>query len=162
MSDIIQFHIERKGKKDMIQNLHVWIGCIHKNDISPWAFVYSDGKRNTFLSGKIKENNIDRVYLNIILEFLEWINPELVSSEKKYDITLYTNNTYSVNIISEWLEKWMRTDFKLDENTDRPNADLLRKISKYYVNHININIHNIFVKNEFTEKIKSLCDKELM
>jgi len=160
-----QFHRDRKKKdKEKVEDLHVWVkGIFDSDDVvtpkkSAWAFVYIDSKKDVvFVSGEGGESNNDRLQLIPIIEFLEWISGD----KCKRLITFYTSNNYIANVLNEWVDKWRKSDFKLPEGTDRPNADLLRKIDSLCLNHTSLIIKHQFSTNEFTEKVDSLCHTEL-
>ena len=154
MTEDLQFHFHRERKrehKDKVEELHVWV----KGGKDTWALVYIDGKREvTSLSGKELGCDPDRIQLIPILEFLRWM-----SGEKKRSVVINTNSCYVVNVLSEWIDKWKRTDFKLDTGGDRPNADILREIDTYRNNTV-LNMKSIDEDDDFNEKLNLLYDTE--
>ncbi|MDD4930605.1 MAG: hypothetical protein PHG66_00430 [Candidatus Colwellbacteria bacterium] len=152
-----QFHRERKKEKtEKIEEIQVWLKGVIGENKSTWAFVYIDGKKDiTFVSGESDIVNKERLQLVPVIEFLEWIG-----NERKRTITFYTESNYLVNVLNEWIDKWRKTQFKLPDGTDRPNADFLRKIESLRLYNTIIMKHQ-FAKNEFTEKVDDLCYTEL-
>ena len=111
----------KKDTKEKLESIQAWI----KSSEIKWSFVYVDGRKDIFSLCGIEENvDKNRLILISLLELLEWIN----DPEKKKILLVYTNSLYVVNCVSEWMDKWKRFDFKFDDETDRPNADILRKI----------------------------------
>ena len=162
-SSDFQFHRERKREvKEKIEDVHVWIKAISHKDRSSWAFVYMDGKKDfTCIFGKTDILDYDRLQLVLVVEFLEFLEfLECSGEQKKRSAVIYTDSIYLLNVLKEWVDKWKKSHFTLPDGSDRPNADLLRKVESLRGN-TTLNIKNLFTKNEFTEKIENLCQTEL-
>lgn len=159
-SENFQFHRERKRvSKDKIEEIQAWITNVCNTEKSSWAFVYLDGKREiTCVSGSnpYHSESPDRLSLIPVIEFLEWI-----LNDKKRSVTIHTNSSYLTNLLNEWIDKWKKSQFKLSDGEDRPNADLLRRIDALKTPNITLIMKNLFVDNEFTEKVEELCRTEL-
>ena len=153
-----QFHRERKREKtEKVEEIQVWVKGVLREHKSAWAFVYIDGKKDiTFVSGDSDISDNNRLQLIPVIEFLEWISGD----EKKRLVTFYTDSNYLVNVLKEWIDKWKKSQFKFADGTDRPNADLLRKVDTLRT-HTTLNMKHQFTVDEFTEKVEALCHNEL-
>ncbi len=145
---IIEFHKVKKDKRKK-ENFNVWVDSI----IGKWAFIYTDNKKRTTIMNGYESENLDlnRISLIPFVEFLEWIKDD--NKESKKYINLHTNNLYLKSLITEWIDKWKKTQFKIDDQF-RPNTDILKKI-EYFKSIMNIQIKFIF-KPEEEENIKKL------
>lgn len=127
----IQFYKGRKQNVEKIENVNVWLE-INQSE-TKWKFTVSPENKDTFtVSGESSETDENRLFLISLIETLEWIK-----NTNKKNVVIYVNNTYVINCISEWIVKWERNNFFIDSNDgstknkkERPNADLLRKISE--------------------------------
>jgi ribonuclease HI len=146
----VQFYKRRNKESggEKIENIQAWI----LNDGNLWSFIYINNKKEVFsLCGR--ENTIDKLknQLHPLIELLEWID----DPEKKKNVTIYTRSLYIVNCLTEWCDKWRRNNFKIDDNTDRPNADLLRKIDILKTN-LSLNVKFLISENDFFKQLKEL------
>jgi ribonuclease HI len=150
----VQFHRERRREK--IEEIFLWIKAIRKDSTSYWSFIAIDSKReSTSIFGSSDVENINRLQLIPVLEFLEMIN-----DSKKRNINLYTDSKYLLNLLNEWIDKWAKTDFKSPDGKDRPNADLLRRIESLR-QHKRFIVRNLFSRDEIMEQAEKLCCNEL-
>lgn len=152
----------RGRKKDVIEkleNIQAWIrGVSCDNKRGFWSFVYLNGKNElSSIYGSEENTDINRIDLIPLLELLEWID----ENDKKKNLIVYTKSSYVVNCVNEWIDKWKRSDFHIndDESSYRPNTDILRRIDMLKKN-INITVKLIMVENELSLKTVSLCEKE--
>ena len=144
----------KKRKKDKkIDTVNAWIkGNLSLNKEGRWSFIYTNGTKEIWsMYGDEIDTDKNRVILISLLELMEWIR----DSNNKKNLIVYTNSLYVVNCISEWLNKWKRTDFKVEDDTYRPNSDILRKIDKLK-EYINITVKLLTIENEFSNKANSL------
>jgi len=150
----VQFHRERRREK--IEEVFVWVKAIRKDSKSGWCFIFLDSKRESVsIFGTSDVENINRLQLIPVLEFLEMIN-----DTRKRNINMYTDSKYLLNLLNEWIDKWAKTDFKSPDGTDRPNSDLLRKIDPLR-QHKRFNVRNLFSRDEIMDKAEKLCYNEL-
>lgn len=146
----IQFYKKRnKEEKEKIENIQAWL---QNNDTGVWSFIYIDDKKDIFsLYGKDLSQDKNRIVLIPLIELLEWID----EPGKKKNLLLYTKSSYIVNCLNEWICKWIRTDFKIEDDKYRPNSDLLRKIDVLRTN-ITITVKLLLVENEFSKQSDKL------
>lgn len=150
----VQFYRKiKKEDKEKIENIQAWIKT--KPDNGLWAFVFIDNKKEIF-SFYGQELSEDKNHLQLIplIELLEWID----EPEKKKNLLVYTKSSYVVNCLTEWIDKWKRTDFKIEDKKDRPNADLLRKIDKLKTN-ITVTVKLLMAENDFSKQSEELITK---
>lgn len=135
----VVFYKSRRKDVEKIQNIQAWIKI---DKTGEWLIYFIDGKsENTVITGNDK-CDINRIGLSCICELMDCIyNPN-----KKKNLTVHINNTFSINCVSEWMDKWKKNDFKI-QNIDRPNVDLLKKIDVYKTS-INITLKTLFLDNE--------------
>lgn len=156
LQENVPFHIERKKDgKEKPENIQAWIKSSYENNEGSWSFVYINGKKDIFsFYGKENITDKNRIHLIPLLELMEWIDEPI----KKRNLIVYTTSIYVVNCISEWLDKWKRNDFKIEEKGYRPNSDILRKIDVLRVN-TTISVKLLMLENEFSSKADMLCHR---
>lgn len=144
-SEVVQFYTGRKkDSKEKIELVQSWI----KTKDNQWCFTCIDRKKDIFSIHGTADGDNDRISLVVILELMKWI-----ASDTKKTLIVYTNSSYAVNCISEWMNRWKRNDFKI-EDRDRPNADILRDIELLKIN-IDISMKLLMTDNEFSNKTYS-------
>ena len=149
----IPFYRRRKDTKSKPENVQAWIKCLNNS----WSFTLIDGNKENFsLYGNVEDEkvNINRMNLIPLLELMNWI----YDPKKKKNLTVYCNSSYVVNCMKEWLDKWKRHDFKIDDNTERPYADILRKIDSMR-SSIELTVKLLMVEDTFSERASSLLEK---
>jgi ribonuclease HI len=83
------------------------------------------------------------------------------------DVTIYSDSSYVVNAINEWLENWVKRDFKKVKNPDLWR-EYLKVAAPHRVHAVWVRGHNGHVENErcdelartMAEKIKAEMIKE--
>jgi hypothetical protein len=139
-----------------------------------WSFLYThnDNKETFSIHGEEKSSDKNRIVLIALVELMEWI----YNKDKKKILIVYTNSSYVVNCISDWCDKWRRTNYKINreyianefeysnidcdiqiKTMDRPNADILRRIDKLK-SHINIVVNRLMVENKYSIMTNDLID----
>lgn len=78
---------------------------------------------------------------------------------KKYEkINIYTDSMYSINSLTKWITKWIKTNFKNIKNTDIiiPIYDILKTTNKINFIHVRSHMKNdniISVRNNIVDKL---------
>jgi ribonuclease HI len=123
---------KKKDIKEKQEKIQAWIKGISRNNGNKWSFLYTniDNKETVSMYGEEKSSDENRIVLIALLELMEWI----YNKDKKKILIVYTNSSYVVNCISDWSDRWRRTNYK-------------RKIEK-------IEINEKIKKIEINEKIK--------
>jgi ribonuclease HI len=97
-----------------------------------WAAVIIDAKQHkTIVSGSCENTTNNQMELFAIIEALEWIiNKYDAKLRQHVVISLFSDSTYCVDTIREWLADWEATDYQISPGVLRPNVELLRKLSE--------------------------------
>ena len=90
-----------------------------------WSALVVDSKeKRTVICGGEKDTTNNRMELCAVIKGIEWILAEFDAETAKHvQISVFSDSTYCVNLIRDWLEKWRAIGF-----ASRPNADLLETI----------------------------------
>lgn len=100
-----------------------WVSTIEKDNL------YNKTNEKIKISGDEKGNHV-RIRLNGILETLLWVVGNTNSENFKYiTVNLFSNDPFVINLLTQWIPLWMSNNFYITENDERPNRDLLIKIS---------------------------------
>jgi ribonuclease HI len=129
---------EKKKIRELTYNVYT-NGCVdEKTNNGAWAFQVIDRyERKNILCNKVENTTKAEMDLCSILESIKWIikdtgdntGSSTIIVRKPEDISyicinLYSTSIYCVNIIREWLDKWI-----IEDNFEsRPNHVLLREI----------------------------------
>lgn len=131
-----------------------WVSSIDRDDI------YNKDTTSIKVSGDERDNHI-RIRLKGLLETLQWIvgntNEEMY---KHITVNLCCNDPYVVNLVNEWIPNWSQTDFNINDEDERPNKDLLSKISAISTK-INIKGQWISCKTQEMSGISTIVDESL-
>lgn len=147
----VQFCKVKRKSKQKIDNFQIWIRSAFnkENNKGSWCAISIDDKKDiTTLSGIEKNCNKNQIELVPLLEILEWIIDE---SERKKHVIIFTNSSYVINVIQEWIDKWKKNNFMINEDKERPNADILRKIDNVKQN-MSVTVKLLMKENDFSTK----------
>lgn len=103
-----------------------WLYVKHTDNKFCWSFTFFDDdtqSENIAVTGTYENMKSAEAHYLALLEGLNWLKS---MGERKF--LIYTDNIYLYNIIKEWLQKWEKTKFIIDETTNRPYIELLIKI----------------------------------
>jgi ribonuclease HI len=120
---VIPISEEKRRLKDLKYTLYTDGSCNNAgNKNGGWAVYIIDPNENVWLiSGSARETTSNRMEMTAIIEGLQWILEKYDLDIKKHvKITLFSDSTYCVNSIRDWMKDWRKNAF-----TGRPNSDLL-------------------------------------
>lgn len=96
------------------------------------------------IKGGEKNTTNNRMELKAVIEALKML-------KEPCEIELYSDSNYVVKAINEWLQNWIKKDFK-----NVKNVDLWKEFIKYAKPH---KIKAIWVKGHSGHKENEICDK---
>ena len=110
-----------------------------------WCAILRYKDKEKVISGGENHTTNNRMELTAVIEALKKL-------KMPCEIDLYADSTYVLKGINEWLDNWIKKDFK-----NVKNDDLWREFLKYSKNHkINVNWikgHSGHLENERCDKI---------
>lgn len=114
-----------------------------------WAALIVDGDDESIIRGGEKETTNNRMELTSIIKALEEITP---NSDNPPKVTIFSDSTYCVKGINEWLPGWIKSNFK-----GKKNIDIWREYLKVS-NGIDVTLkwvkaHNGHPQNEMVDSI---------
>jgi hypothetical protein len=113
-----------------------WLHAEIINDRKVWGFVFLDKKKNIeIVTGELNDEYVAksaneesfRLQLQPLVELLSWIQSENKTDNRRV-LIVNTKDVFTVNCISEWIDRWKKADFQISGGV-RPNSDLLSQIS---------------------------------
>ncbi len=162
----IEFYKKRKKEETKgLEKYNIWVDgytCKNKEE-KIWGFILLGKNKSISVTGKEENNekiNKYRIELIPVIEALQWINIDV--NEKK-NVVIYTSSNYVSSCIFEWIDKWKKNNYKINDETLRPNFDILQELDLFR-NNMFINVVLLNFKNslEFESKIndiKTLCSE---
>ncbi len=109
-----------------------------------WCALLRYKNHEKIISGGERETTNNRMELTAVIEALKAL-------KEPCEIELFSDSTYVLNSINEWLEGWIKKDFK-----NVKNVDLWKEFIEVSKNHkININ----WVKGHSGHRENEICDK---
>ena len=109
-----------------------------------WCAILRYKNHEKILSGGEKETTNNRMELKAVIEALKRL-------KEPCEIELFSDSTYVLKSINEWLENWIKKDFK-----NVKNVDLWKEFLEVSKNHkINVN----WVKGHSGHRENEICDK---
>jgi len=109
-----------------------------------WCAILRYRSKEKTLSGGESETTNNRMELTAVIEALKAL-------KEPCEIELYSDSTYVLKGISEWLPNWVKKDFK-----NVKNPDLWKEFINVSKGH-KINVH--WVKGHSGHKENEICDK---
>lgn len=88
-----------------------------------WGVLMQFGNKEKTLNGGELETTNNRMELMAAIKALEAINPEF-----KGTITLWTDSTYVLKGITEWIHGWKKRSWKKSDNKPVINKDLWQRL----------------------------------
>ena len=109
-----------------------------------WCALLRYRGHEKILSGGEKNTTNNKMELTAVIEALKTL-------KEPCEVELFSDSTYVLKGISEWLDNWIKKDFK-----NIKNADLWKEFIKVSKNHkINVN----WIKGHSGHKENEICDK---
>jgi ribonuclease HI len=119
--------------------------CLGNPGSGGWCAILRYKENEKILSGGEKNTTNNRMELTAVIEALKAL-------KEPCEIELYSDSTYVLKGLNEWLENWIKKDFKKVKN-----VDLWKKyveVSKPHKIHINwVKGHSGHTENEICDKI---------
>jgi ribonuclease HI len=109
-----------------------------------WCAILRYGEHEKILSGNEANTTNNRMELTAVIKALEAL-------KEPCEIELYSDSTYVLKGLNEWLENWIKKDFKKVKNVDLWKQYI--EVSKPHKIHIN------WVKGHSGHKENEICDK---
>jgi len=88
-----------------------------------WGVLMQYGKREKTLKGGEKETTNNRMEMMAAIKALEAIKPNF-----KGEITLWTDSTYVLKGITEWIHGWKKRGWKKSDKKPVVNVDLWKQL----------------------------------
>lgn len=133
-------------------------GACHPNPgVGGWAFllIAEETKEETVRSGKELNTTNNRMELHSMIEGLKHFHDNIWTGSQ--EIIAYSDSAYVVNGITDWVNKWVKNNWKVSSKKSVINPDLWQKLYNYKVllkpsfNHVKG--HNGHVENERVDKL---------
>jgi len=119
--------------------------CLGNPGSGGWCAILRYKGNEKILSGGEKNTTNNRMELTAVIEALKAL-------KEPCEIELYSDSTYVLKGLNEWLDNWIKKDFKKVKN-----VDLWKKyveVSKPHKIHINwVKGHSGHTENEICDKI---------
>jgi ribonuclease HI len=119
--------------------------CLGNPGEGGWCAILRYKGHQKILSGGERETTNNRMELTAVIKALEAL-------KEPCEIELYSDSTYVLKGLNEWLEGWIKKDFKKVKNVDLWKKYI--EVSKPHKIHINwIKGHSGHTENEICDKI---------
>jgi ribonuclease HI len=118
--------------------------CLGNPGKGGWCAILRYKGHQKILSGAEKNTTNNRMELLAVIKALEALKEEC-------EVELYSDSTYVLKGLSEWLEGWIERNFKKVKNVDLWKRYI--EVSKPHKIHIN------WIKGHSGHKENELCDK---
>ena len=118
--------------------------CLGNPGNGGWCAILRYKGYQKILSGAEKNTTNNRMELLAVIKALEAL-------KEPCEVELYSDSTYVLKGLNEWLEGWIKKDFKKVKNVDLWKQYI--EISKPHKIHIN------WIKGHSGHKENELCDK---
>ena len=127
--------------------------CLGNPGNGGWCAILRYNSHEKILSGSEANTTNNRMELLAVIKALEAL-------KQPCEIELYSDSTYVLKGLNEWLEGWIKKDFKKVKNVDLWKRYI--EVSKPHKIHINwIKGHSGHKENEICDKIAKERAKEL-
>ena len=118
--------------------------CLGNPGKGGWCAILRYKGYQKILSGAEKNTTNNRMELLAVIKALEAL-------KEPCEVELYSDSTYVLKGLNEWLEGWIKKDFKKVKNVDLWKRYI--EVSKPHKIHIN------WIKGHSGHKENELCDK---
>ena len=112
-----------------------------KNSKGGFGIVIFDENRNLIDAYQKRFENVtnNQMELKAFLKTFELLNTKY----KNQQATIYSDSAYCVNILSSWIHKWSKNNWKNSKNETIKNLDIISSLYEYY--NINFFINQIYI-----------------
>lgn len=112
-----------------------------KNSKGGFGIVIFDNNRNLIDAYQEQFENVtnNQMELKAFLKTFELLNTKY----KNQQATIYSDSAYCVNILSSWIHKWSKNNWKNSKNETIKNLDIISSLYEYY--NINFFINQIYI-----------------
>ena len=112
-----------------------------KNSKGGFGIVIFDDNRNLIDAYQEQFENVtnNQMELKAFLKTFELLNAKY----KNQQATIYSDSAYCVNILSSWIHKWSKNNWKNSKNETIKNLDIISSLYEYY--NINFFINQIYI-----------------
>ena len=112
-----------------------------KNSKGGFGIVIFDENRNLIDAYQEQFENVtnNQMELKAFLKTFELLNTRY----KNQQATIYSDSAYCINILSSWIHKWSKNNWKNSKNETIKNLDIISSLYEYY--NINFFINQIYI-----------------
>ncbi len=110
-----------------------------------WGTILRYGNREKELSGAETMTTNNRMELTAVIEGLKAL-------KEPCDVTIYSDSSYVVKAINEWLDDWIKRDFKKVKNPDLWR-EYLEAAKPHRVKAVWVRGHNGHAENERCDEL---------
>ncbi len=110
-----------------------------------WGTILRYGNREKELSGAEAMTTNNRMELTAVIEGLKAL-------KEPCDVTIYSDSSYVVKAINEWLDDWIKRDFKKVKNPDLWR-EYLEAAKPHRVKAVWVRGHNGHAENERCDEL---------
>ncbi len=110
-----------------------------------WGTILRYGKREKELSGGEPMTTNNRMELTAVIEGLKAL-------KEPCDVTVYSDSSYVVKAINEWLKDWIKRDFKKVKNPDLWK-EYIEAAKPHRVKAVWVRGHNGHIENERCDEL---------
>ena len=112
-----------------------------KNSKGGFGIVIFDENRNLIDAYQEQFENVtnNQMELKAFLKTFELLNTKY----KNQQATIYSDSAYCINILSSWIHKWSKNNWKNSKNETIKNLDIISSLYEYY--NINFFINQIYI-----------------
>ena len=112
-----------------------------KNSKGGFGIVIFDDSRNLIdaYQEQFEDVTNNQMELKAFLKTFELLNTKY----KNQQATIYSDSAYCVNILSSWIYKWSKNNWKNSKNETIKNLDIISSLYEYY--NINFFINQIYI-----------------
>lgn len=112
-----------------------------KNSKGGFGIIIFDENRNLIDAYQEQFENVtnNQMELKAFLKTFELLNIKY----KNQQATIYSDSAYCINILSSWIHKWSKNNWKNSKNETIKNLDIISSLYEYY--NINFFINQIYI-----------------
>ena len=112
-----------------------------KNSKGGFGIVIFDENRNLIdaYQEQFEDVTNNQMELKAFLKTFELLNTKY----KNQQATIYSDSAYCINILSSWIHKWSKNNWKNSKNETIKNLDIISSLYEYY--NINFFINQIYI-----------------
>ena len=145
---------EEASEKDLNYHLYTDGACLGNPGPGGYAaLILKDDKEIEKISGAKKDTTNNRMELKAVIEGLKRI-------KKGSRVELYSDSSYVLNGLSEWIKNWKKNSWKTASKKDVANKDLWQKLDSLAVD-FQLSFHKVkgHSGDKYNEEVDSLAKK---